>query len=632
MDIFTFVIVIVYLLAIGYLGYLGYRQTKTAADYLVAGRNANPVVMALSYGATFISTSAIVGFGGAAASFGMGLLWLTVLNIWMGVFVAFVLLGNPTRRMGRHLDAHTFPELLGKRYDSRFLQVASALIIFCFMPLYAMAVIIGGAEFIGPVFHISYDAALYLFVAIVAAYVIAGGLKGVMLTDALQGMIMLVGMVVLFISTYVKLGGFTAAHQALTDIKSMVPPSLAAIGHQGWTSMPRFGWARPGTPPTEAATYTLWWTIISTLVMGVGIGVLAQPQLVVRFMTVKSRQSLSRGVVAGGIFIFFMTGVAFAVGALSNAYFARQESIACQIIDEQVMLDPGPDGNGLLALIPPGAPPEVKARGKPFIAYKLPGERPELPPHYLMRTPSLAIEHGSGGAPDRIRPGMIAISRAVTLGTTLKGNSDTIIPIFLNSAFPRWFSVLFLMTLLSAAMSTLSSQFHTMGTAIGRDIFEPMLKGNQARSVQITRIGIVIGLVSALLLGKLVRGNIIALATALFFGVCAAAFLPAFMGGLFSRRMNRPAAIASVATGLATSLFWTTFINAKTAGGLGLCKALFGRPGLLPAACSPTWAVVDPILIALPVSAIVALVVCRVTRPMPRAHVEYVFGGEKPGP
>lgn len=44
------------------------------------------------------------------------------------------------------------------------------IIIFCFaLALYAMAVIIGGAEFISPVFHISYDAALYLFAAIVAA-------------------------------------------------------------------------------------------------------------------------------------------------------------------------------------------------------------------------------------------------------------------------------------------------------------------------------------------------------------------------------------------------------------------------------------------------------------------------------
>ena len=38
----------------------------------------------------FISTSAIVGFGGAAGQFGMGVLWLTVLNIFAGIFVAFV--------------------------------------------------------------------------------------------------------------------------------------------------------------------------------------------------------------------------------------------------------------------------------------------------------------------------------------------------------------------------------------------------------------------------------------------------------------------------------------------------------------------------------------------------------------
>ena len=626
METFTFVVVIVYLLAIGYLGYLGYRQTKTAADYLVAGRNANPVVMALSYGATFISTSAIVGFGGVAANFGMGLLWLTVFNIWVGVFIAFVVFGNPTRRMGHHLDAHTFPELMGKRYGSRAVQVLCALIIFCFMPLYAMAVIIGGAEFIGPIFHISYDAALYLFVAIVAAYVIAGGIKGVMLTDALQGSIMLVGMVALMIITYVKLGGFTAAHQMLAGMSDAVPAPLAAIGHRGWTSMPVFGWAKPGAAPADAARVNLWWTLVSTIVLGVGIGVLAQPQLVVRFMTVKSRQALSRGVAAGGIFIFFMTGVAFVVGALSNAYFAKHEAIRCEIVEEAAMFDPGPDGTGALSQLPSGAPPDAVARAKKFIGYRLPGDSADRPLHYLLATPSVVVERGGEGELDVIRPGMIAIARTVTKGTTLKGNSDTIIPIYINSAFPKWFGVIFLMTLLSAAMSTLSSQFHTMGTAIGRDIFEPMLGGDATRTVRITRTGIVVGLVAALVLGKLVRGNIIALATAIFFGVCAASFLPSFVGGLFWRRMTRPGALASILVGLSSSVFWTVFVNAKTAVGLGICKALFGTATLIPASLSPTWAVVDPMLVALPLSALVAIVVSLATKPMPAAHVAHVFG------
>ena len=207
MDLLTIVIIIGYLLITAYLGYRGYTQTKTATDYLIAGRKAHPAVMALSYGAAFISTSAIVGFGGVAANFGMGLLWLTFLNIFVGVFIAFVFLGGRTRRMGHLLDAHTFPEFLGRRFQSRFLHVFSALVIFIFMPLYAMAVIKGGAEFIAAVFHVSPEIALYIFALIVAAYVIPGGLKGVMLTDALQGIIMLVGMTILIFSTYFMLGG-----------------------------------------------------------------------------------------------------------------------------------------------------------------------------------------------------------------------------------------------------------------------------------------------------------------------------------------------------------------------------------------------------------------------------------------
>lgn len=632
MDIFTFVILLVYLLAIGYLGYQGYIQTKTASDYLVAGRNANPVVMALSYGATFISTSAIVGFGGVAANFGMGTLWLTVLNISVGIFVAFVALGNPTRRMGHHLDAHTFPELMGKRYNSRLIQVVCALIIFCFMPLYAMAVIIGGAEFIGPIFHIPYDAALYLFAVVVAAYVIAGGIKGVMLTDALQGAIMLVGMIVLLVVTYVQLGGFTAAHKALTEMTPMVPKALAAIGHQGWTSMPVFGWAAPGAEPAAAAKVSLWWIMVSTIVMGVGIGVLAQPQLIVRFMTVKSKQALNRGVVAGGIFIFFMTGVAFVVGPLSNAYFAKHEAIACHIVDENALLDPGPDGNGVLTRVAADAAPEITARAKAFVAYKLPAEKIDAAPNYMLKTPAMRIERGADGKPDVIRPGMIAIARTVTLGTTLKGNSDTIIPRYVNSAFPKWFGVLFLLTLLSAAMSTLSSQFHTMGTAIGRDIFETLGKSHSTRTVLITRCGIVIGLVTAIILGKMVRGNIIAVATAIFFGICAAAFLPSFLGALFWKRMTRAAALASILAGFLTSAFWSICVNAKTATGLGICQALFGKATLVANSTtfSPTWTVVDPILVALPISALVAVLVTFATKPLSSAHVAYCFGGPKP--
>ncbi|HPO30306.1 MAG TPA: sodium:solute symporter family protein, partial [Candidatus Hydrogenedentes bacterium] len=59
MDLFTISAVLIYIMVVMWLAYRGYKGTRSAADYLLAGRNANPIVMALSYGATFISTSAI---------------------------------------------------------------------------------------------------------------------------------------------------------------------------------------------------------------------------------------------------------------------------------------------------------------------------------------------------------------------------------------------------------------------------------------------------------------------------------------------------------------------------------------------------------------------------------------------
>ena len=631
MDLLTVVLVILYLMLTGYLGYLGYIQTKNATDYLVAGRSAHPAVMALSYGATFISTSAIVGFGGVAANFGMGLLWLTVLNIGVGIVVAFVFLGNPTRRMGHHVDAHTFPELIAKRYDSRFLQVACALIIFCFMPLYAMAVMVGGAEFIGPIFHISYDSALYIFALIVAAYVIAGGLKGVMMTDALQGGIMLVGMIILLVATYGRLGGVTPAHQALGAMHDQVPPFLKAIGHRGWTAMPKFGFAAPQTPMPGAVEYHLWWILVSTIVMGVGIGVLAQPQLIVRFMTVKSKQALNRAVVAGGVFILFMTGVAFTVGALSNVYFAQQEAIRCRIVEEAAWLDPGADGKGKLVVLPATADEETLARAKRFVSFRLPDESDEAPLNYVLWTPQMEIERGADGALDVVRPHLVAALRSAGPGTTLQGNADAIIPAYVRHAMPRWFGILFLLTLLSAAMSTMSSQFHTMGTALGRDVFAKYSQKRGSQSIWVTQLGVVAGIVVALVMGKYVRGNIIALATSIFFGLCASSFLPMLVFGLFWRRMTKPAAVASLLVGFLTSGFWLLFVNGKTAAGLGLCKAWFGKDHLVPTHWSLTWTVVDPLVVALPLSVLTAVVVALVTKPMDPAYVRYVFGGPRPG-
>jgi len=599
MDLATILVVLVYLLAIGYLGYRGYRRTQTATDYLVAGRSIHPAVMAISYGATFISTSAIVGFGGVAGLFGMSLLWLTFFNIFVGIFIAFVFLGGPTRRMGRHLDAHTFPELLGRRFGSKFIQVFAGLVIFLFIPLYAAAVLIGGCEFISTAAGIDYTVALFVFSVIIAVYVVAGGLKGVMYTDALQGSIMFLGMIILILYTYVKVGGVVDGHRTLTDLASLVPGKLKAIGHAGWTAFPSFGFGD--------IKYNLWWIVVSTITLGVGIGVLAQPQLVVRFMTVKSKRELNRAVLVGGVFILIMTGVAFTVGSLSNAYFAQHGKVFTGRVVKTIDDAKGHAVIQLMRKDDAGKWVDIKGKMAPVLLDK---QQPYL--------------ETVGEGKDAVK---IAQGRSISI-VYAKGNPDQIIPTYIKAAMPKWFGLVFLLTLLAAAMSTLSSQFHTVGTSIGRDVYE-QLTGAHGRSVMPTRIGIIVGIVIAVIIGYFARGGyIIARATAIFFGLCASAFLPTFLGGLFWKRMTRAAAIASMLVGFGVTAFWLLFVKAKEASAIGLVQlATGGKTSILD---KPNWPVVDPLIVAFPLAILVAIIVTYCTKPMHEAHVAYCFGGRKP--
>ena len=148
-DSFVFGFLILgYVILIGYLGWRGWKKTQNSKDYLLAGRSVNPFVMAMSYGAAFISTSALVGFGGIAGQFGLGVLWLVFMNIAIGIFAAFVWFGKRTRQMGAILNAKTFPEFIGKRFRAPGLKILISLIIFVFVPLYSSVVLIGGARFV----------------------------------------------------------------------------------------------------------------------------------------------------------------------------------------------------------------------------------------------------------------------------------------------------------------------------------------------------------------------------------------------------------------------------------------------------------------------------------------------------
>ena len=89
------IVVIIYMFILAWLGYIGYKQTKNASDYLLGGRKVNPIIMALSYGRPLSPHRPLSAFGGLA-TFGMGIQWLCLLNMFMGVVIAFIIFGRNT--------------------------------------------------------------------------------------------------------------------------------------------------------------------------------------------------------------------------------------------------------------------------------------------------------------------------------------------------------------------------------------------------------------------------------------------------------------------------------------------------------------------------------------------------------
>ncbi|MDD4180869.1 MAG: sodium:solute symporter family protein [Victivallaceae bacterium] len=553
-----------YLITVTWLTLRGRSKTHTQEDFLVAGRKTHPFIMAMSYGAAFISTSAIVGFGGMSGCFGLGLLWLPFMNVMVGIIIAFIYFGKRTRKIGKNLEARTFPEFIGRRYDSKWLKIAVSSIIFFFMPLYCAVVLIGGARFLEQLLMINYHTAVFSFGIVIGIYVLLGGLKGVMYVDALMGIIMILGLAALLGLTYWELGGFIPAHQKLTDMVHLAPTDFVARGLNGWTSMPRFN-------------SEMWWLLVSSLILGVGIGVLAQPQLAVRFMTVKSGKELNRAVLVGSIFIIITAGSAYMCGALSNVWFQEKFGmISVDVVKDQKLLS---------------AAYQAKKEGRDFSEIKK-----EFAPD-IDATPVTADEA-------KLR----------------HGNPDLIIPAFINLALPRWMVYIFAMTLLSAAMTTLSALLHATGSALGHDFFGTIF-GKQ-ESTFLSKAGIVIGLIVSIVLAFALPAGIIARGTALFFGICAAAFMPSYIGALYWTRTTRAAVWCSVIGGFACSMFCMVFLHRAESAGIGICQWLFGRTELIS---THPWPFIDPMVIALPISAFLLITVSLLTSKLPRRHIGKCF-------
>ncbi len=315
-GVMTAVFIVVTLL----LGWYGYKNTSDNQEFLLGRNKTGPLIIALSYGATFLSASAVIGFGGQTAVHGMSLMWLCFLNLFAGLAVAFLIFGKRTRRLGSKLGAATFADLLGKAYNSTSIRTFTVILILVMMPIYTAAVLKGGVNSLAVITGLTdyYNYILIGLSLVVAVYVVYGGIIAVMYNDALQAGIMFIGMLVILLVTWSYTGGITAGNEAMVDLWSQRMGDIGGLGvapgFEGWTNSPSFG-------------TTEWMTVVTTFIMGVGIGALTQPQLVVRYMSAKNDKDLNKSLMIGSIFILLVVGAAYTVGPLTNVYFFDQHGM-----------------------------------------------------------------------------------------------------------------------------------------------------------------------------------------------------------------------------------------------------------------------------------------------------------------
>lgn len=214
-------ILIIYLVFISWHGISVKGTYKTADDYFLADRSLSWPIIGLSLFATNISTGSIIGLGGSGYKTGISVFNYEWTGSIMLVFFAVFIIPYYVRNR-----LTTMPEFLERRFDHRsriYFSVISILI--------NVIIDIAGALYAGSLFlrGLFPDVDLYVFVGIMAIlaglYTVVGGLKAVVLTDSVQGILLALGAGIISVSLFYQLGSWTDIKAALpADYLSLIRP------------------------------------------------------------------------------------------------------------------------------------------------------------------------------------------------------------------------------------------------------------------------------------------------------------------------------------------------------------------------------------------------------------------------
>ena len=245
------------------LGYIATKTQKNMTDFIVAGRQMGPILVAFSTCATIASGFFFVGLPGLCYNLGyQPLLSLPAINAILAYVVVFGLLAKPMRYLSEKHGALTVPDLFQTLYgDKRVRTICSTVIligIFAYMVSQWAAMGLMFQTLLGT----SYATGLIVGVVLVGGYCTFGGQTGNIYNDAFQMVVMMLGGILVIALGFQHVGGFTAMNNTLAKARlEMLLPFSDTYGLS-------------------------FWTFISFFLL-YAVGTVGQPQFTTRFYTIK---------------------------------------------------------------------------------------------------------------------------------------------------------------------------------------------------------------------------------------------------------------------------------------------------------------------------------------------------------
>ncbi len=266
---------------------------RNLEGYLLGGRQAGPLVTALTLQSTSMSGYMFLGAGSLGYAQGYWALWYAAGDIGGGVLNLSVI-GRRMRKFSQLMGALTAIEYLEKRYPSPAVRlIAGGLTVFL-LGCYVLAQFIAGGKGLALVSGLPYSLALFVAVAIILTYTYLGGYLAVAYTDTFQSLVMLFGVLWILIAVLAELDGLGAANRALAALD----PTLLSV------------WGRD-------LIYEGQWGIVIGAVLVFSVGYMGWPHVVTRHMAMKSPATARLSGAYATLWNLFFVPAPYLVGILA---------------------------------------------------------------------------------------------------------------------------------------------------------------------------------------------------------------------------------------------------------------------------------------------------------------------------